>query len=290
MKIALIGPGAIGGTLAASLGEVHELIVCARTPFDRLVVSLPTREIALRARVITRPEEASGPVDWVLAVTKTYDTEGAARWLGPLVGPETRVAVIQNGVEHEARFAGLVPADRIVPVIVDIPAERGAPEAIRVRRLGSLIAANDDRGRAFVALFRGTAFAEEARVTADFLTAIWQKLAWNTPGVINALTQKPMGIARDPRVAEVMRGLVAECVAVGRREGARLSDDLPDEAITRCRESPPEAVNSLLADRLAGRPMEVDARNGVIVRRGAVHGVPTPLNAMAVALLGAAVS
>lgn len=79
----------------------------------------------------------------------------------------------------------------------------------------------------------------------------------------------------------------AETVLVGTAVGARLPLDLPDEVVARVLSSAPDSVNSLLADLLAERPMEIDAGNGVVVRLGAQHGVPTPLNAMAVAILEA---
>lgn len=74
----------------------------------------------------------------------------------------------------------------------------------------------------------------------------------------------------------------------GRAEGADLADDLPDQVIAGYRAADPGSVNSLHADRAAGRAMELDARNGVIIRRGAAHGIATPANAMVVALLNAA--
>ena len=85
-----------------------------------------------------------------------------------------------------------------------------------------------------------------------------------------------------------MRDIVRECIAVGRAEGAQLDDSLADLVIAGYQRSPPDSVNSLHADRIAGRPMETDARNGVIVRLGSKHGIPTPLNAVIVALLEAA--
>jgi 2-dehydropantoate 2-reductase len=81
--------------------------------------------------------------------------------------------------------------------------------------------------------------------------------------------------------------MVAECVAVGRAEGAQLDDNLLEQVINIYRALPEDSVNSLLADRLAGRQMETDARNGAIVRKGEKHGIATPLNRMAVALLEA---
>ncbi|HWU13175.1 MAG TPA: ketopantoate reductase C-terminal domain-containing protein, partial [Caulobacter sp.] len=88
--------------------------------------------------------------------------------------------------------------------------------------------------------------------------------------------------------AEIMRALVGECVAVGRVEGADLPSDLPQTVVEGYRAGPPDGINSLHADRAAGRPMELDARNGVIVRLGARHGIATPVNTMMVALLEAA--
>jgi 2-dehydropantoate 2-reductase len=85
-----------------------------------------------------------------------------------------------------------------------------------------------------------------------------------------------------------MRAIVRECVLVGRAEGASLPDSLPDEIVAGAKRAPRDAGNSILADRRANRPMEYDARNGVIVRRGAKHGIPAPMNALMVTLLEAA--
>lgn len=74
-------------------------------------------------------------------------------------------------------------------------------------------------------------------------------------------------------------------MAVGKAEGARLDADLGAQILVRYRSAPPDAINSILADRLAGRPMEIEARNGVIVRKGTLHGIGTPVNKMMVALL-----
>jgi 2-dehydropantoate 2-reductase len=286
--IAVVGPGAIGGTLAAWLtaAGTHAVTVCARTPFGRLVVEVPGgRTLEVTPRVLTEPRDAS-PVDWVLTVTKTYDTEGAARWLRHLVGPSTRVAVVQNGVEHRERFSAFVPEDRLLPVIIDIPAERSAPGRIRQGRQGDITTPDGPLGASFVALFAGTDLAPQT--THDFLSASWRKLVLNSAAVVNALTLRPAGIVLDPAVAAVMRAIVQEALAVGRAAGATLDDGLPDEVLARYRALPPDQVNSLLGDRLAHRQTEIDARNGIIVRLGAKYGVDTPRNAMAVALIAAA--
>jgi len=289
MRIAVIGPGAVGGAIAAWLAQNPDLTVevCARTAFDRLEVETPGGPITATPRVLTAPGQAS-VVDWAIVTTKTYDAAATGDWLARLVGPETRVAVLQNGVEHVERFTPYVAAERITPAVVDIPAERSAPGRVRQRRDGTILVPAGAAGEAFTALFAHTPIA--VSTTPDFKTAAWKKLALNCAGAVNALTLKPSGVAAREPIAEIMRALVRECVAVGRAQGADLPDDLPDTVVEGYRAGPADGVNSLHADRAAGRPMELDARNGVIVRLGARHGVATPINAMVVALLEAAAS
>ena len=285
-RIALIGPGAIGATVAAWLAQspALALTLCARTPFDRLEIETPEGPVTAEPEVLTDPADAT-PVDWVLVCTKTYDVAGAAKWLAPLVGPETRVAVLQNGIEHVARFAPYVPVERIVPAVVDISAERSAPGRVLQRSNGNILVPAGADGEAFAALFAHTPIA--ARTTGDFKSALWRKLTVNCAGGVCGIVDKPNGISRDPAIAEIMLALAEECVAVGRAEGAKLADDLAASVVRGYQAAPPESINSLHADRMAGRPMEIDARHGVIVRLGETHCIPTPMNRLAVALLTA---
>lgn len=286
-RIAIVGPGAIGGTVAAWLSQSDALAVtvCARTSFDRLEIETPEGTLSATVDVLTDPAQAAA-ADWVLIATKAYDTEGVATWLPGLVGPETRVAVLQNGVEHVERFQHLVPAARILPAVVDIPAERTAPGRIRQRRDGAIVVPSGADGAAFVELFAHTRIA--VTTTADFRSAAWRKLCRNAAGAVSALTLRPASVAHSEPVADIMRDLVRECIAVGRAEGAVLEDGLVHSVIEAYRAAPPDSVNSMHADRATGRPIELDARNGVIVRLGLNHGIATPVNRLLVALLAAA--
>ncbi|MBO9713851.1 2-dehydropantoate 2-reductase [Sphingomonas sp.] len=281
-RIAVIGPGAIGGTVAAWLAQdpAHDVTLCARTRLAALEIETPGGAIRATPRVVTDPAAAE-PVDWVIAAVKTYDCAAAAAWLPGLMGPETRLAVFQNGVEHRERFRGLVPDEAVIPAIVDIPAERSAPGRILQRRYGTVVVpAGED---AFVALFANTPI--EASTTTDFVTAAWRKLAINCAGIVNGIALQPNGLAHDEGVAEVIRAVVRECVAVGRAEGAAMPDSIPDEIVANYRAGPRDGVHSLLADRLAGRRTEVDARNVVIDRIGRRHGIDAPMNRALAALL-----
>lgn len=284
--IAIIGPGAIGGILAAWLGQDPDnaVTVCARSTFDHLEVETPTGTITSRPHVITDPAEAR-PVDWVLITTKAYDAESAASWLPSLRRPDTRVVVLQNGVEHVERFAPWVPADRLVPAVIDCPAERTAPGRMRQRGASWIVVPDGADGAAFVPLWAKTNFDV---TTDDFRTRAWAKLCINAPGAISAILMKPTGVIQIDPIPELTRGIVRECLAVGRAEGARLDDGIVEAVVEGARKAPADSLNSLIADRMAGRPMEIDARNGAVVRFGRKHGIPTPLNEMAVALLVAA--
>ena len=107
--IAVIGPGAIGGTVATRLAEIsdHVITVCARSAVTLLTVDTVDGIKTAAPEVLLSPDRGR-PVDWVLVATKAYDVAGAAEWLQRLMGSDTRLAVLQNGVEHVERFAPYV--------------------------------------------------------------------------------------------------------------------------------------------------------------------------------------
>lgn len=284
--IAIIGVGAIGGVVAARLAKTgrHRITLCTRRPMEQLTVTSSEGEAVLRLENFTDPAMASA-ADWVLVATKAYDSTNAAAWLPSLRAKDTPVAILQNGVEQEERFSAYVDRGMIIPVIVDVPAERRDNGVIHQRGAMLMQVDNTAMGRAFAELFHGSEV--EVRLTDDWLTAAWRKLCLNAAGAVCALVKKPAGVLQDEALGQVVLAIVAECVAVGNAEGAELDAGIGQEILDRFRAQPPDAVNSILGDRIAGRPLEFDARNGVVVRKGRQHGIPTPFNQMVVALLGA---
>jgi 2-dehydropantoate 2-reductase len=245
---------------------------------------MPEGDVHVKARNATDPSRAEA-VDWVIVATKTYDAEGAAAWFPALCSSGAKVAVVQNGVEHRERFAPYLSADRLLPVVIDCPTERRPDGSVHVRGATLMKIEDLDLGREFAGLFTGT--AANVMLVDDFTSAAWWKLCINSVGALNALTLKPAGVLKEEAMSRVAMEMVAECVAVGRAEGAHLDDTMPQQVMNMYRAQPADSVNSLLADRMAGRQMETDARNGAIVRKGEKHGIATPMNRMAVALLQA---
>ena len=294
-KISIIGVGAIGGITTALLETTgrHELTLCTRRPMQELIVRTAEGVIAPKAKNLTDPAGAAAtdpagaaanePVDWVFVATKVYDAGSAAAWFPRLCRPDTPIAILQNGVEHVENFQAFARKEMILPVIVDCPAERQADGSVIQRGVARMQVGNNPLGARFAELFRGSNVA--VTLEDDFLSAAWKKLCLNAAGAVSALLMKPAGVLQDEALGQIVLEIIAECMAVGRAEGARLDAGLGPQILARFRSAPPDSINSILADRLAGRPMEIDARNGVIVRKGNRHGIGTPVNKMMVALL-----
>lgn len=283
-RVAIVGVGAIGGALAALLEVTgkHEIVLCTRRPLAQLVADTPQGQVHVRATHLTDPAQATS-VDWVLVATKAYDSASAAAWFPQLCANGAPVAIVQNGVEHRERFAAFVRPERLLPVVIDCPVERRDDGSIHVRGTVLLKVENSGLGRGFLDLFAGS--GANLIPVDDFATAAWWKLCMNVVGALNALSLQPVRVLWGERMQSVGRQMVVECLAVARAEGARLGDSVVDEIMGMYARHPGDSVNSLLADRLYGRRMEADARNGAVVRAGKKHGIPTPMNEMALALL-----
>ena len=287
-RIAVVGIGAIGGSVAADLADVgrHEVQLCTRTPIDALEVTHPTGISRARAKVVCDPDDAT-PVDWVLLTTKAHQSPSAVPWLKKLCTPTTIVAVLQNGVDHEERIAPLLESgSEVLPVVVQIPAEKLAPGKVVQQHPGVLIVASSEAGREFETLFEGARTA--IKVTDDFVTQAWWKLLNNAAvGGICALVLRESAVAKDPEVQAIILAMMAEIMEVARAEGATLPDDAPQKALGLILKAAPNHWSSITVDRREGRQLEWEVRNAVVGARGRRHGIATPLNDLVTTLLRA---
>jgi 2-dehydropantoate 2-reductase len=284
--VAVIGLGSIGGIVAGFLAELrrYEIVACVRRPLERLVVERADGAIDVPMRALTDPAEAK-PVDWVLVCTKTQDTAASGPWLKRLCGPHTRVAALQNGMGHAERLAPFVGPARVVPTIVYYNGERLAPDRVRYRRAGDhdFAVSDDPDGRAFAALLDGSAM--RILNSPDFKTLAWRKLLLNAmANPITALTLQRQAVFRRDDIKALCLAILEEAAAVGRADGAQLAADEPERLLTQLLTYPPDAGTSMYFDRMAGRPLEIDALNGAVVAAGERHGVSTPLNRMLLTL------
>lgn len=282
VDIALVGAGAVGCAVSAHwAGAGKSVLMAARDRFAEAVAETRDGTISGPVQVILGPEDLvadCGRARWIGLSVKAPQTASTKEWISALAGEGTTIVVLQNGVEHRERVAEVAPSARVLPVVVECPSTWIAPGRSRVRGPIRLIVPDDDDGREFADFSSTSGMTVET--TPDFRTAAWKKLAVNVAGgALTAIMDQPLGIMRIAAVADLALDLVRECVAVGRAEGAALDERLIDEIVQSLIAAPEDQPTSMLTDRRAGKRLEVDARNGAVVRFGRKHGIPTPINA-----------
>jgi len=233
--VAVVGLGSIGGVAAGVLAAAgrHDIVACARRPIGRLTLEQNHGPVELALPVLTDPAQAT-PVDWVLLSTKAYHTAATAPWLARLCTPATRIAVMQNGIDHVARVAPLAQGATVVPVLVYYNGERLAPDRVRLRHAGKfdVVVADDETGHAFASLFEGTPL--RIVFSDDFLTLAWRKLLINAvANPITALTLQRQAVLRRPDIQDLCKAVLDETrggrtrrrgAACGRRSRAHHGD------------------------------------------------------------------
>lgn len=287
-SVALIGPGAIGSTVAAFLHAAgHPVLLCGHTPRDSIEVRRDDGEtIVMPGPVLIDPGDVDGPVDVVLLAVKDTQNEDAAGWLARLCDERTVVCALQNGVEQVERVGRLCPSSTVVPAAVWFSAEPQPEGWVRVRTDVRLTLPVNDVAESLTDLFRGAGIIVE--LDADFTTAAWHKLLVNAVVGFMVLSGRRTGMFHRDDVTGLARRYLAECLAVARAEGANLGDEVIDEIVGMLAKAPEDLTTSMLTDREAHRRLEWDIRNGVIARKAVRHGLPTPISDVVVPLLAAA--
>jgi len=285
--IALVGPGAIGTTVAAALHEVGRTpAIFGRSAHEHLELRFEGGRIAVPGPVRTNPAEVESTFDLVFVAVKSTQVEAAAPWLSALCGNRTVVCVLQNGVEQKTLFAPYVPASAVLPSVVWFPAQREPDASVWLRGKARLTLPDTPESSVAVSALRGTRCSVD--VAADFTSVAWRKLLQNAVAGLMVLAGRRAGMYSRADVAALALAYLRECLEVARAEGATLGDEVPQEIVDAFQCYPADLGTSILADRQAGRPLEWDSRNGVVQRRGRLHGIPTPISDLVVPLLAAA--
>jgi len=285
---AVVGPGAVGATIAAQLHQAgHPVILCGRTSRDHIEVRPDARPpIIVPGPVHTEPGDIGEPVELVVLAVKATQVDDVAPWLSALCDEHTTVGVFQNGVEQVELVGPHCPASRVVPAIVWFAAETQPAGWVRLWGRPAVTLPAEPAADALADLLRGAGC--DITLAADFTTAAWRKLLVNALAGLMALTGRRAGMFRRDDIGALARGYTTECIAVARAEGARLGDEVIDELVDGFRRYPEDIGTSILADREAHRRMEWDVRNGVMLRKAREHGLAAPISEVIVPLLAAA--
>jgi 2-dehydropantoate 2-reductase len=280
VTVAVLGPGGVGGLIAAALARAgSDVVVVARGDSAEAIArdgiavsSVVLGDFGARPRAPARLDE---PVDALLVATKATGLEAALDRVDATPG---LVVPLLNGLDHFAVLRERFP-DRVAAGTILVESTRTAPGRIdqTSRFLQVELAADDERLRAPLealrALLDGAGIP--ARIGESEAQVVWSKLVrLNALACATAAYGVPLGsILADPDRRSKLEAAVAETAAVARAEGAEVD---PDAALAELHEAHPELVSSLARDVAAGRDSELDAIPGSVLRAAARHGLECP--------------
>jgi 2-dehydropantoate 2-reductase len=289
MRIIVMGSGGTGGYFGAKLARAGDDVtfvargahLAALRANGLRVKSAVEGEWTVRAPAVERVNGLP-PADLVLFCVKSFDTEEAASLIRPVVGPETGVLSIQNGVDNEEKLGRVLGAGHVLGGAVRVFATIESPGVITHTFGGHLTFGEMDgrvseRARAFLASCQRASIPAE--LVTDVARALWDKYVFlTTHAGMTALIRCPAGVLRAvPEVRELYRRIATEIVSVGRAAGAPVDDSLLDQGMMKFLDGvAPNAYSSLHHDLTQGKRLELDALHGHVVQLAERHGVPAP--------------
>ena len=297
MRTAIFGTGGAGGYFGAQLALADEDVVfIARGEHLRairekgLILETDDGEKVVKAVATDDPAQA-GKVDLILMGVKTWQLKDAARSMLPMMHENTFVIPLQNGVEAASDLAEIVGAQRVVDGTCGTITRIVAPG--RLRSIGHTnfirFGERDNRQSERVLKLRDmlASAGVRAEIPDDIRVAVWKKFAFSGGcGGINAATRSPAGRTRSvPETRALLQRSIGEVVAIGQAMGIPLENSVVDETLAFLDSLNYESTPSLLRDIAAGKPSELEAWTGAVVRLGKKVGVPTPVNDVLYAVL-----
>jgi 2-dehydropantoate 2-reductase len=300
MRIAVMGAGGMGGYFGGRLARAGQAVAfvargehLAAIRAHGLTVKSIAGEFTVTAPATDDPRgvpELIGPVDLVLFCVKSYDTEPAAEMLRPMLGPDTAILSLQNGVVNEETLARELGAERILGGLVYGFAVIEAPGVIRHTQSGRIVFGELDgtvrpRTRRFLETGRAAGFPIE--IAADVRRALWEKYSIICAlSGMTGLSRRPIGEIRAcPESREMYRAILEELAAIAKAEGIAFDEAVVDRGMAAADALHPDSYSSLYHDLLRGRRLELEALHGHGVRLGARHGIPAPALAAVYAAL-----
>lgn len=291
MRIAIIGSGGVGGYYGALLARAgNDVTFIARGDHLRAIRAKGLTVKSVHGDFEVRPAQATddpaeiGPAGLTLFTVKTYDTDSAAVLMRPLVGPNTAVLPLQNGVESAARLGRYFGREAVLGGMTQVMAYIAEPGVIRqesqFRRIvfGEL----DRRQTPRLETIRDALARSgiEAEATGDIGKALWTKLLFiaSFSGLTSVMRAPAGPVMSDAESRSLLNRAMREVEAAARAKGVALDADVVEKTMAFCEKLDSTATSSMQRDAAAGRRLEYDALNGAVVRAGRETGVPTPVH------------
>ncbi|MDI6770168.1 MAG: 2-dehydropantoate 2-reductase [Anaerolineales bacterium] len=290
MRIAVFGTGGVGGYFGGRLAQAGEdVIFIARGEHLKAIRQNGLRVDSIAGDFVTHPAQATdtpaevGAVDAVLVTVKAWQVSEAAESMKPMVGPKTMVIPLENGVDASDQLAAVLGAENVLGGLCHLSALIADPGHIKHVAIPPRIAFGELDGRTSERVERLRQVFERcqgvtAAVPTDIRVALWEKFLFIAAiSGVGAVTRQPAGVIRS--VAETREKLLRameEVAAVAEARGIALSPGIVQKTMAFIDNMPSATMASMQRDIIEGRPSELDAQNGAVVRLGREAGIPTP--------------
>ena len=297
MRIAVMGAGSVGGYLGGMLARGgHDVSLIARGAHlaaireSGLRVARDNEEFTVDCFATDNPGEV-GWVDLVLLTVKTYQNSVAVPAMTPMIGSDTALLCLQNGIDSYTAAAGAFGDEKVLPGAVYIETGLEGPGVIRqagdvVRVVfGESDGDLSERGQAIAAAFNSSGVPAE--LTADIRAGLWGKFLFiSTMAGVTAMARQTLAeLMPRPEWREVVVGCLREIEAAGRASGVDFPADVHATTLAYIEDNLDDLQASMHTDVMSGRPLELEALNGAVIRAGRAGGVPTPINDVIYAML-----
>ena len=298
MRIAVVGAGGVGGGFGAALAKAGaDVTFIARGAHLAAMKSAGLKIEGGRGETHLVPTQATddpktvGPVDYVLFCVKLWDVESAGEHIKPLVGPNTAVIPLQNGIDAPERLLPILGPKAVMGGVAQISASIVEPGVVRqvgtfMRLLfGELDGSPSQRGEALYAMCKRAGF--DATLSDQIVTELWMKfILLATNASVVAVARQPIGKLRDdPDMKPQFIAAYNEVIAVGRARGVALPADALDKMLAFNKGAPPTMKPSMALDLERGNRIELPWLGGKVVELGRQLGVPTPTHTFMYAAL-----
>jgi 2-dehydropantoate 2-reductase len=298
MKIAILGAGGVGGYFGALLARAgHEVTFIARGPHmlamkvHGLSVKSPYGDFNVRPAKVTDSPSDIGAVDYVIVSVKQYQLPDAVSSIPPLIGPRTTVVPLLNGIDAHEHLIEVVGSQPVVGGLSSIVSMIEAPGVIRHEsRLQKIVLGELDREkteRVENLVQAWLSCGVEAIHADDIFVALWIKFLFIASfGGITSLCRGTAGEVLDaPETRELLRQAMEEVEALALEQEIMLEPDIVQSTMVFIESLEPSSTSSMQRDVASGKPFELEAFSGTIVRLGRKLGVPTPVHTAVYALL-----
>jgi 2-dehydropantoate 2-reductase len=289
-RIVIVGAGGVGGPFGSQLARGgQDVTFIARGPHLQAIRETGLQIKGVRGDSLLHPAKATdnqaeiGPVDYVIFTPKLWDLETTGALIKPLVGPDTGVIPIQNGIDAAERLGPILGRDRVMGGVAVINAIIAGPGQINQMggfqhfTFGELDGSVSPRAEKLKAMCDAAGL--DATLSTDITKALWEKFVFLV-GVssMTALTRQWSGVVRDdPDLCELLVEVMHEVTAVGQACGIPLADDTAEKRLEVIRTQDGRSIASMSVDLLRGNRLELPWLAGKVVALGREKGVPTPV-------------